>query len=263
MKYEALLLDIDGVLLNKEDDTDPKAWEAINDLIARGIQVSFVTSRPYGLASHLVKKISGNGIHVFENGNFIYEPKRRKVHKSKFLLKQISKKIIERTKKYLGSIKIGYSTGDKFLVNENYFDKLKSYMPINDYKKIVENQSQNHISIWLKDIPTDLSNKIIEIVKNNARVNTYHQDKFLDSIFIHSQTSNKLDGAKKLSELTGISLESSVFIGNDLDDIFLAKEVGLSAAPANALDDLKKVSDVVSNYNYSHAVADIIQKVWG
>lgn len=262
MKYKALLLDIDGVLLNKEDDTDPKAWEAINNLIACGIQVSFVTSRPYGLASHLVKKISSNGIHIFENGNFIYEPKTRKAHKSKYLSRQLSKKIIESTEIHLGSIKIGYSLGDKFMVNENYFDNLKSYMPMNDYKKIDEDLDNNYVSIWLKDIPTDLSKKIIEIAENNAHISTYHQNKLLDSIFIHPKASNKLDGARELSKLTGISLKSSLFIGNDSDDICLAHEVGLSATPANALGELKKISDVVSNYEYSLSVCDIIQSVW-
>lgn len=262
MKYKALLLDIDGVLLNKEDDTDIKAWETINELIARGVQVSFVTSRPHGLASHLVKKISEKGIHIFENGNFIYEPKTRKIHKSKFLSLQLYKKIIESTRNYQGSIRIGYSTGDEFLVNENYFNNLKSYMPSDDYKKIREHQSNKHISIWLKDIPTDLSKKIIEIIEDNARINTYHQNDLLDSIFIHPQNSNKLDGARKLSKLTGIPLESSVFIGNDMDDICLAREAGLSACPSNALDDLKKISDIVSNREYSHSVTDIIQKVW-
>lgn len=262
MKYKALLLDIDGVLLNKEDDTDIKVWEAINDLIVRGVQVSFVTSRPHGLASHLVKKISDNGIHIFENGNFIYEPKTRKVHKAEFLSKQLSKKIIEGTRKYLGSIKIGYSIGDKFLVNENYFNNLKSYMPMNDYKKIGEDQNNKHISIWLKDIPINLSKKIIEITNHSALINTYHQNELLDSIFIHPQISNKLDGARKLSKLTGVSLESSVFIGNDMDDICLAREVGLSAAPSSSLDDLKKISDIVSSYEYSRSVSDIIKKVW-
>lgn len=263
MKYKALLLDIDGVMLNKEDDTDQNTWEAINDLIARGIQVSFVTSRPHGLTSHLVKRLSGNGIHIFENGNFIYEPKTRKIHKSEYLPQDLSKIIIEITKTYLRTIKIGYSTGDKFLVNDNYFDNLKSYMPINNYKKIDEELDDNYVSIWLKDLPIDLSKKVIEIIKNSARVNTYHQDKLLDSVFIHPESSSKLDGAKVLSKLTGISLGASVFIGNDMDDICLARKVGLSASPANALDDLKKISGIVSSYEYSRSVSDIIQKVWG
>jgi len=263
MKYKALLLDIDGVLLNKEDDTDTKVWKAINDLVARGVQVSFVTSRPHGLASHLVKKISDTGIHIFENGNFIYEPKTRKVHKAAFLSKQLSKNIIESTKKYLGSIKIGYSIGDKFLVNENYFNNLKSYMPMNDYEEIDEDQNDNKISIWLKDIPSDLGKKIIENIKGNAHINTYHQNELLNSIFIHPKSGNKLEGAKELSKLTGVPLESSVFIGNDSDDICLAREVGLSATPANAIDELKKISDIVSSYGYSFSVSDIIGKVWG
>ena len=215
MKYKALLLDIDGVLLNKEDDTDQKTWEAINDLIARGIQVSFVTSRPYGLASHLVKKISDHGIHVFENGNFIYEPKDKKVHKAEYLETQLSGEVIQMVKPHEGNIKIGYSLGDKFMVNENYFDNLKSYMPVNDYSKIDEYCEYNYVSIWLKDIPSYFGKKIIEIVKNNARINIYHQNELLDSVFIHPESGNKLEGVKELSKLTGRSLESSVFIGND------------------------------------------------
>jgi 3-deoxy-D-manno-octulosonate 8-phosphate phosphatase KdsC-like HAD superfamily phosphatase len=56
---------------------------------------------------------------------------------------------------------------------------------------------------------------------------------------------------------------NEVFIGNDLDDICLSREVGLSATPANGIDDLKKISDIVSRCEYSLSVSDIIQKVWG
>lgn len=263
MKYKALLLDIDGVLLNKEADTDQKTWKAINDLISHGIQVSFATSRPYGLASHLVKKIFGHGIHIFENGNFIYEPKNRKAHKTEYLQTQLSKEVIRITKLYLESIKMGYSLGNKFMVNENYFDNLKSYMPINDYAKIDGYRDNSYVSIWLKDVPSALGEKVIKVVKNNAHINTYHQNELLDSIFIHPKSSDKLEGAKELSKLTGIPLESSVFIGNDSDDICLAHEVGLSATPANATDELKKISYIVSSYEYSFSIRDIIQKVWG
>ena len=53
---------------------------------------------------------------------------------------------------------------------------------------------------------------------------------------------NKL---KEICETENISLENTAFIGDDVNDIGIIKEAGFSACPADAVDDIKNIVDVI------------------
>ena len=53
---------------------------------------------------------------------------------------------------------------------------------------------------------------------------------------------NKL---KEICEAENISLEHTAFIGDDVNDIGIIKAAGFSACPADAVDDIKNIVDIV------------------
>lgn len=57
---------------------------------------------------------------------------------------------------------------------------------------------------------------------------------------------NKLQCVKALCEKYNISLDSVLYIGDDINDIELLKAVGISCAPADAMPQVKEVVDYVS-----------------
>ena len=59
-----------------------------------------------------------------------------------------------------------------------------------------------------------------------------------------------------------LNMEEVLFMGDDLPDINLLKEVGLSACPADAVNEVKAVSQYISPINGgSGCVRDVIEKV--
>jgi len=59
--------------------------------------------------------------------------------------------------------------------------------------------------------------------------------------YLYQGVKNKLETAEKLCQSLGITLENAAFIGDDINDIFLLKKVGLSACPENSPEYVKKI----------------------
>ena len=79
---------------------------------------------------------------------------------------------------------------------------------------------------------------------------------------IHSRIVDKLS---KLTELAGdynLSLDQLMYIGDDIPDFSCMKAVGLAVCPADAVEDIKKISHYVSGFNGGKGVVrELIEKV--
>jgi 3-deoxy-D-manno-octulosonate 8-phosphate phosphatase KdsC-like HAD superfamily phosphatase len=54
---------------------------------------------------------------------------------------------------------------------------------------------------------------------------------------------------EKLCNDTGVSLAETAYIGDDVNDLSAIKIAGLSACPADAIDEVKENVDIVLNQN--------------
>ena len=63
--------------------------------------------------------------------------------------------------------------------------------------------------------------------------------------FLYQGISNKVEVALLLCEKLNIKLEDIAYIGDDINDLHLLSKVGISAAPSNAPDYVKKEVDFV------------------
>lgn len=65
--------------------------------------------------------------------------------------------------------------------------------------------------------------------------------------YLFQGVSNKLSAAIDLCEKLNIQLSEVAFIGDDLNDLKLLREVGIPGAPMNASDYIKKEVSIVTN----------------
>lgn len=96
--------------------------------------------------------------------------------------------------------------------------------------------------LFLKEIEIPLAiitGENTQLLKNRA--------KKLKIKYLFEGIKNKLIVAEKLCQELNISLNEVAFIGDDLGDIELLKNVGLSATPADAPDYVKSVADWTLN----------------
>ncbi|MBN1621161.1 MAG: HAD hydrolase family protein [Endomicrobiales bacterium] len=88
--------------------------------------------------------------------------------------------------------------------------------------------------------------------------------------FLYQDCMDKSKAIKEIADKLGIGMEEVAFIGDDLVDIPVIRNVGFSVCPKDALPEVKKEADYVSSLQGGKGilreVVDIVlkaQKVWG
>ena len=82
--------------------------------------------------------------------------------------------------------------------------------------------------------------------------------------YIFQGVKNKLEVAENLCKQLNISLDEVAYIGDDLGDIELLKNVGISATPNSAPEYVKKYSQMVMTKNGGEGVfREFVEKILG
>ena len=82
--------------------------------------------------------------------------------------------------------------------------------------------------------------------------------------YIFQGVKNKLEVAENLCKELNISLDEVAYIGDDLGDIELLKNVGISATPNSAPEYVKKYSQMVMTKNGGEGVfREFVEKILG
>jgi 3-deoxy-D-glycero-D-galacto-nononate 9-phosphatase len=110
----------------------------------------------------------------------------------------------------------------------------------NELKKFNTGDSAGVLFLQLLNIPVGiLTGEDTEIVKRRAEK--------LKVTYLFQGVKNKLEVAKKLCAELNISLNEVAFIGDDINDVVLLKEVGVAGSPANAPAYVSKYAQIVTN----------------
>ena len=79
---------------------------------------------------------------------------------------------------------------------------------------------------------------------------------------IHSKVVDKLSTMKAVAQAYDLDLNQLMYIGDDIPDFSCMKAVGLAVCPADAVEDIKKISHYVSGFNGGKGVVrELIEKV--
>lgn len=63
--------------------------------------------------------------------------------------------------------------------------------------------------------------------------------------FLHQDSEDKYETAREICEEAGLELSEVAYIGDDVNDEKLIKNVGLAACPANATTTVKEMTDIL------------------
>ena len=80
--------------------------------------------------------------------------------------------------------------------------------------------------------------------------------------FVFQGIKDKLTCAKELCERLGITMKDIAYIGDDINDLELLKQVGFSGAPSNARPEIKEIVDYVSQTEGGYgAFRDFVDRI--
>lgn len=260
--YKLLCLDLDGTLLDTNQQISEENKKAIVKALDNGVQVMLVSGRPNCFTSYLKTQIDNRIGEITFNGAGI---RIGDISEYTYIGKDSVDEILKRTEKYdvpvyLKNRKEFFSTKeDKGLFG---YDKYNSVIPEKDRIHIQYNIDalsyihENDLSIlkiFVRD--DDHIDKVKALSKELRQRDDIQIYDYRSAFEIAPKSVSKGSSILKVCHKLGIKSEEVVCIGDSYNDISMFNVAGLSIAMDNAPEDIKELCDMTTLDNNHSGVA--------
>ncbi len=274
MKYRLLALDLDGTLLTDDKRISSRAVSALRDSIDAGAVVVFCTGRRYRTVIPMVEQIDRPILVAYNNGAAVREcPKHRVVLKNLFpkehfvpvidLLAGFELNPVVHVDAFDDGIDLYCSSSDANRYHRAYVSRNSEFLcEVEDLRtapaeKIIQFIVMEPLSRLtpayeaLRELSADGSLNV-HIVRNLTIP--------VSALEVLSAKGDKWQAVSHIAERTGIALDETVAIGDDISDCCLLRNAGVGIAVENALDEVKAAADLLVPRNNDDGAAIAIER---
>ena len=281
MNIKLVASDLDGTIIDKNNNICSKNFDAINKIHSDNIDFVVCTGKSYSVSKKICDKfnasfgIFGNGTQIidFRSGKEIL---RKTIPKEDLLFiitfaKRNNFHIHIYTDTKIISEKLEYMDLRNFILKSENGTTSLDFCIIPDILSYVELNEVSAFSIIVTSDENSLSNfkNILSINKNIDCVSINKRGKYRDNIInkdyeyliISPININKDTALSFLVNYLNISKNNILAIGDNVNDLEMVKEAGIGVAVNEAYQDLKDVAKYVTSSNVSDgAFAEAVYK---
>lgn len=273
-KYEAVLLDLDGTLLDGNNKIRPRNADVLRSLVDSGVEVMIATGRSTRATLPVVEELGIDSPMLVFNGAGIYCPKEDKLIEERILSNLVMERALAfaRERKLLTVVQ---KAEQKFASPANTHDErraleffrglqiLDSHDLPDEYVIRVIYYSADHESgdalqadvEAALDAPLFLTNFPLNLLVT-------HRDSPLSVVDVHPPSRGKAEGLRFLEEMRGIRPERVIAIGDASNDLDMLEAAGLGVAMGGSSARVQGVADRVIGDHDSDAIADFLQEIF-
>jgi len=257
MKYSALVLDLDGTLLNSEKKISDRNYKSVKACLKRGMHVIFATARPPRTAySFLPKELLDIGSFVFYNGALISSASLGiNIHEP--IPSVLSAEVLDHCMNDNPNVEIGIEVQDEWFTLKEIDHSIVTGVKENPIVRSLEDLKEFDAT---KILITGDMNVGMFREKFNSNLNIIVTDNG-QLIQIMSKKASKELGVAKLLEGFCIPYEEVIVFGDDHNDIGLFKACGWSVAMDNAIKELKDIASNITESNDNDGVAIELDRI--
>lgn len=265
MKYQLLVLDLDGTLTNSKKEITPPTREALIHIQEKGIKVVLASGRPttgvVPLARELQLERFGSYILSF-NGGRITDCRSGEVIYNRLLPSNITRPLFNLIKEFHVDI-VGYSDSAILSgLHTNQYTELESRingLPIRHVESFPDQIAEENNKFLLTGEPDEIAKVQAKIIPHfHGLLNIYCSDPFF--LEIMPQNIDKAHSLQKLLGSIGLTSEQMICCGDGYNDITMIQAAGLGVAMANAQPAVKEVADYITKTNDEDGVLHVIHK---
>lgn len=269
--YKMILSDLDETLLVKHH---VPTWnqEAIAKAREKGVKFVPATGRAYNMIPEILKEIGTyqveNEYSICFNGGLIVENKDDRVLHFKGLSFQQTKELFELGAKYDVCVLI-FTMDCCYIFKadpdevQRKTDQKAPFQVIDEYNmdflkddKIAKILFEKRDMAYLKQIE-----KEIQPIIEGKVCASYSSYRYLE---LNALGVDKGYGLRWLAQYLGLTSDEVIAIGDNYNDVDMIKEAGLGVCVQCATDDIKALSDYVTELDYDEgAVKEVIEKFVG
>lgn len=251
--------DMDGTLLNDENEIHKDFYEVFKDLMKRNIVFAAASGRQYYNLLKRFDDIKDNMMFIAENGTFV-------VYKGEELLVNALDNQIA-----IELIKIGREIDKSYVIlcgkNSAYIEK--------DDPMLIQQTEKYYAKYKIVEDLTKVSDEILKVTICDFNGSEYNSSKYFDDyknkvqvtvsgeiwLDITAKGVNKGIAINKIQELLDIKYEETMVFGDYLNDLEMMSSAYHSYAMENAHEDLKKVARFRAKSNNDNGVVQAIREI--
>lgn len=281
MLVKLIASDLDGTIIDKNNNISPKNFDAISKIHQKNIDFAICTGKAYSVSKKICDKFTAT-YGIFGNGTQIIDLKSGKELLRRTLSREDLLFIVTFAKRFNYHIHL-YTDTDIISEKLEYMDlrnyKLKSdnssegltFKIVPDILKFIESNKIEAFSAVVSSTEAAL-NQFKTLLKVNTNIDATfinkrgkYRDKIIDKDYEYLSIApthiNKNEALNFLSKYLKIPKSNMLAIGDNINDLEMVKESGIGVAVNGAYDDLKRAAKYITKTSVSDgAFAEAIEK---
>lgn len=249
--YKAIILDIDGTLVNSNGEISGKTKEWLFAEKDRGVQIVLATGRPVHMTIPVHEELELDTPMISLNGAVTYDRLREVVIK-KEAFSDFELSFLHSVVEQPSSILVYHSAMSNYQVKNELDIEVEDYFPILDANRMPNDETIIKLSTYFTE------RQRVEDVISRLSEHFAIAD-WKNSLEITRQSVTKWHGIKGVLAGLGLDAKDAVAFGDGPNDIEMIKNVGTGVAMGNAILPLKKVADYQTTTNDEDGVVTFLR----
>lgn len=281
MTIQLIASDLDGTIIDKNNNISQKNFDAINKICEKNIDFAICTGKAYSVSKKICEQFNAS-YGIFGNGTQVIDLKTGQ----ELLRKTISRKDLL----FITTFAKRYNYHIHLYTDSEIISEKLEYMDLRNYKLQAKNPNDSLKFKIVPNILTYIENNSVEAFAAIISTTEYSLNQFktyltvntnIESTFINKRGKykdriinkdyeylsispiniNKNEALNFLSKYLNIPKKNMLAIGDNVNDLEMVKESGIGVAVNEAYDELKNVATYITKSSVSNgAFAEAINK---
>ena len=273
-EYDALLLDLDGTLLDGQDRIHPENLRALGAARREGVVVMVVTGRSQLSARPVLDELELGTPAVLFNGAAVYCPRTDRLREER-VLSEASLDALQTHARRTGDLTVWMTRDRKFVPAEIRPGDRGALAGLPGVEFIDPDAERPEYVIrvtFLSDRHSDSAHLAAEIEQAVGRplylthfplaVLPRHRHSAHQAVDVHAPCRGKAEALRLLWEDEGIPAERVVAVGDATNDIPMIEAAGLGVAMGSGMGELRRIADRVIGHHDSATIAELVRELF-
>ncbi len=270
----ALLLDLDGTLLDREGRIRPRTRESVLRAADRGVRVMIATGRSLTSTLPVLEELALDSLAVIFNGAAVWSPQEGRLIEERVLANRTVERALAfgaehdlLTVTMCARYKCASEPRDE--VEREALRGLTGLEVVP--REALPTEYLVRVTLFSPDERSDalaarLERRIarpVHLTHFPLRLLPMHRDSPMAVVDVHPPCRGKAEALRVLEEHYGIAPAEVVAVGDASNDVEMLREAGLGVAMGDGMEEARRAADRVIGGCDSDALADLVDELFG
>ena len=272
--HDALLLDLDGTLLNSENHVHPSNLDALQRAQERGVRVMVVTGRSKVAALPVLEELGLDTLAVLFNGAAVYCPRERRLVEERTFSRRTLADLHAYGRQF-EDLTLVMCADHKYALEPRSALEARSLEGLEGLQLVDRSALEVDHTIRVTFLSDRLETSALHAAEIESAVPhplylthfplsilPLHRASKMHAVDVHPPCRGKAEALRVLHETYGIPAARVVAVGDASNDAPMLRAAGLSVAMANAMPETLQSADRVIGHHDTAAIAELVEELF-